>query len=105
VTLGKGNFFAECHLEHSTKALSPLLSAATTAFLCRVPTGTRQSLCQVPDKKYSAKKPLPMYYSSSSLCRVLHSAKTLLDVFQALPSSECNYNFDSEFSARVRAKQ
>jgi hypothetical protein len=37
-------------------------------------------------KKYSVKKPLPMYCPSSSLCRVLHSTKTLPSIFQALPS-------------------
>jgi hypothetical protein len=34
----------------------------------------------VPDKKYSAKKLLPMYSSPSVLCRVLHSAKPLPSV-------------------------
>jgi hypothetical protein len=29
--------------------------AMTAAFLCRVPSGTRQSLCRVPKKKYSTK--------------------------------------------------
>jgi hypothetical protein len=53
VTLGKGNFFAECHLEHSTKSSSPLPGTVTTAFLCRVPSDTRQSLCRVPDKKFT----------------------------------------------------
>jgi hypothetical protein len=33
VTLDKDNFFAECHLEHSAKASSPLPSAVTAAFL------------------------------------------------------------------------
>jgi hypothetical protein len=68
LTLGRCNLFAECHLEHLTKASSPSPGAVTDAFLCRVPTDTRQSLCRVPDKKYSAKKPLPMYYSPNSLC-------------------------------------
>jgi hypothetical protein len=38
--------------------------------------------CRVPDKKYSAKKPLPMYSSSNSLCQVLHSSKTSPNVIQ-----------------------
>jgi hypothetical protein len=37
------------------------------------------------DKKYSAKKLLPMYSSLSSLCRVSHSAKPSPNVFPALP--------------------
>jgi hypothetical protein len=83
-TRQRGNFFAECHLEHSAKPPSPSVGAVTTAFLCRVPTGTWQSLCRVLDKKYSTKKPLSMYCSSSPLCRVGHSAKS---VFQGLPSA------------------
>jgi hypothetical protein len=38
-------------------------------------------------KKYSAKKALPMYCSSSPLCWVRHSAKLVPSVFQALPSA------------------
>jgi hypothetical protein len=60
---------------HSAKSPSPLPGAVMTTFLCRV-----------PDKKYSAKKPLPMYSSPRLLCRVSHSAKTSSSVFQALPS-------------------
>jgi hypothetical protein len=87
-----GNLFVECHLEYSAKATSP--GTVTTAFLCRVPAGTRQSLYRVSDKKYSAKKPLPMYCSLSSLaechtrqsvCRVFskHSAKSSIPVVTA----------------------
>jgi hypothetical protein len=56
-TLGKWILFAECRLVHSAKAPSPLPSAVMATFLCRVPSDTRQ--------KYSAKKPLPMYSSTS----------------------------------------
>jgi hypothetical protein len=49
----------------------------TTTFPCRVSDGTRQSLCRVSDKKYSAKKPLSIYssprvahYRNPVLCRV-----------------------------------
>jgi hypothetical protein len=66
-TLGKGILFLECHLVHSGKALSPLPVAVIATFLCRVSYDS--------DKKYSAKKSLPMYSSLSSLCRVSHSAK------------------------------
>jgi hypothetical protein len=62
--LGKIGLFAECHRRHSAKDPSPSLGAVTVTFLCRV-----------PDKKYSAKRLLPMYSSPSVLCRVLHSAK------------------------------
>jgi hypothetical protein len=75
-----GPVFAECRRRHSAKDPSPSLGAVTVTFLCRVPNGTRQSLCRVPDKKYSTKKLLPMYSSPSVLCRVLHSAKPLPSV-------------------------
>jgi hypothetical protein len=75
-TLGKGNSFAECHPEHSAKTPSPSPGAVTTDFLCRV-----------PEKKYSAKKALPMHCVPSPLCRVRHSAKPLPSVFKALPSA------------------
>jgi hypothetical protein len=68
-TLGKIGLFAECHRRHSAKDPSPSLGAVTVTFLCRV-----------PDKKYSAKRLLPMYSSPSILCRVLHSAKHLPSV-------------------------
>jgi hypothetical protein len=42
-TLGKVYPFAECHLGHSAKTLSPSPVAVTTAFLCRVLSDTRQS--------------------------------------------------------------
>jgi hypothetical protein len=41
-TLGKDNFFAECHQGHSTKPPSPSPGAVTAAFLCQVLSGTRQ---------------------------------------------------------------
>jgi hypothetical protein len=41
-TLGKDDFFAECHQGHSAKPPSSSPSAVTTAFLCRVLSGTRQ---------------------------------------------------------------
>jgi hypothetical protein len=75
-TLGKGNSFAECHPGHSAKTPSPSPGAVTAAFLCRV-----------PEKKYSAKKALPMHCVPSLLCRVRHSTKPLPSVFKALPSA------------------
>jgi hypothetical protein len=74
------SLFAECQRRHSAKDPSPSLGAVTVTFLCRVSNGTRQNLCRVPDKKYSAKRLLPMYSSPSVLCRVLHSAKSLPSV-------------------------
>ena len=68
-TLGNIDLFVECHKRHSAKDPSPLLGTVTVTFLCRV-----------PDKKYSAKRLLPMYSSPSVLCRVLHSAKPLPSV-------------------------
>jgi hypothetical protein len=75
-TLGKGNFFAECHLGHLAKASSLSPIAVTDAFLCRV-----------PEKKYSAKTSLPMHCMPSPLCRVRHSTTPLPSVFKALPSA------------------
>jgi hypothetical protein len=93
-TLGKGNSFAECHLGHSAKTPSPSPGVVTAAFLYRVHPGTRQSLCRVPEKKYSAKKALSMHCVPSSLCRVRHSKKPLPSVFKALPSA--SVDSDSE---------
>jgi hypothetical protein len=72
-TLGKISLFVECQGRHSAKDSLPSLGAVTATFLCRV--------CRVPDKKYSAKRPLSMYSSPSVFCRVLHSVKTLPNVF------------------------
>jgi hypothetical protein len=44
-------------------------------------------LCRVPDKKHSAKTPLPARILPCALCRVWHSAKALLSVFRPLPSA------------------
>jgi hypothetical protein len=63
------------HLIHSAKAPSPLPAVVSGTFLCRVLRDTRQSLCRVPNIKYSAKKPLPMYFSPISLYRVSHCTR------------------------------
>jgi hypothetical protein len=42
-TLGTGNSFVECHPGHSTKTPSPSPDTVTTAFLCRVFSGTQQT--------------------------------------------------------------
>jgi hypothetical protein len=70
-------------------------SAVTAAFLCRLLFDTRQSLCRVPEKKYSAKKALPIYCLPSPLCRVQHSAKHVPSVFQTLPSASGDKEVDS----------
>jgi hypothetical protein len=49
-TRQRGNLFAECIRRHSVNVSSPLPGAVTAAFLYRVPSDTRQSLCRVPDK-------------------------------------------------------
>jgi hypothetical protein len=86
-TLDKGILFVECHLVHSVKTPFPLSAAMTMTFHSRVPCDTQQSVCQVPDKKYSANKPLSMYSSLSSLCQVSHSTKPSPRVFRSLPSA------------------
>jgi len=53
--------------------------------LCRV-SGTRQSLCRVPDKKHSAKTSLPSHFLPSVIRRVLHSANNSPSVLCLLPS-------------------
>jgi hypothetical protein len=78
-TLGKGNSFAECQLGHSAKTPSPSPGAVMAAFLCRVLPGTRQSLCRVPEKKYLAKKALPMHCVPSPLCRVRQTLGKAVD--------------------------
>jgi hypothetical protein len=60
----KGILFAECQYNiHSAKAPSPLIGPVTTTFLLS------------DHKRYSTKKSLPMYSSSSFLNRVSHSSK------------------------------
>lgn len=84
------SFFAKCLYNghsakseplpwHSAQVPSALHDVVTTTFLCRVPSDTRQ---RESDKKYSAKKSLSMYSSSSFFCRVSHSAKPSPSVFQ-----------------------
>jgi hypothetical protein len=52
---GNGAFFAECQGGHSAKALSLSLGVVTMTYVCRVPGGTRQSLCLGSNQKYVAK--------------------------------------------------
>ena len=47
----------------------------------------RFQLCRMPDKRHSAKTPLPTGYLSSVLCRVQHSAKPLPSTNWALSSA------------------
>jgi hypothetical protein len=61
-----------CRVSWRTLGKGPV--TVTTTFLCR--GDTRQSLCRVTDKNYSAKKSLSMYSSPRLLCRESHSAKT-----------------------------
>jgi hypothetical protein len=94
-TLGKDIFVAECHRGHSAKPPSPSPGAVTAAFLCRVRfLALGKHLCRVPEKKYSAKKSLPMHCLPSLLCRVLHSTKPLLSVFKASPSASGTWRSD-----------
>jgi hypothetical protein len=86
-----GGLFVECPRWHSAKIDSlPSVYWADTrqrSRLCHPVTVTVAFLCRVPEKKYSAKKALPMHCLPSLLCRVRHSAKPLPSVFTALPSA------------------
>jgi hypothetical protein len=65
---------------NSAQAPSPLPVALTVTFLYRVPGDTWQSLCRVPDRKYSTKKPLPMYSSPNFLAEC-HTRKAFAECF------------------------
>jgi hypothetical protein len=88
-----GSFFADCQYNghsrkrehcrvslggHSTQAPAP--SPSPGAVMATSP-------CRVSNKKYMAKKLLPMYSSPSLLFWVSHSAKPSSSVFQVLPSA------------------
>jgi hypothetical protein len=75
--------FAECQVGHSAKAPSLSLGTMIATFLCRIPGITRQSLCRVPDKKYSAKKLLQMHSSPRLFYLESYSTKSLPSVFCA----------------------
>jgi hypothetical protein len=80
-TLDKEWDFAEYqHSGRSAQTPSPLPSAVMVTFLCRVMADIRQSLCRVSDKKYSTKKSLSMY-SSSSFFVECHTRQSLRWVF------------------------
>jgi hypothetical protein len=51
--------------------------------LCRA-SGSRQRLCRLPDKRLSAKKPLPIGFLPRALCRELRSAKALPRILEGL---------------------
>jgi hypothetical protein len=70
----KSIHFAECFSQAFGKRPSPFLPPSRSFFLPRAGLGTRQSLCRVPDKKHSAKRPLPTLSLLFPLCRVQHSA-------------------------------
>jgi hypothetical protein len=63
-----GGLFAECPGGHSAKTPSPSPVTVTAAFLCRVLPGTQQNSLPSAQKKYSAKKALPMHCLPSLLC-------------------------------------
>jgi hypothetical protein len=82
----KSIHFAECFSQALGKRPSPFLPPLHLFFWPRARLGTRQSLCRVPDKKHSAKRPLPTLSLSFFLCRVQHSAKGLPSAYVILPS-------------------
>jgi hypothetical protein len=81
---------------HLAKSPSPSLGAIMVTFLCRVLGGTRQRLCRLPDKKYSAKKPVPITSRNSFFAECLkHSTKPERHSTNALSS----VTLDKESSA------
>jgi hypothetical protein len=82
----KSIHFAKCF--SGTRQTSVTVSSAVMSifFWPRAGLGTRQSLCRVPDKKLSAKRPLPTLSLPFPLCRVQHSAKGLPSAYVVLPS-------------------
>jgi hypothetical protein len=98
------SFFAESlYSGHLAKVSSLLPSAMTAAFFCRVPGDAQQRLYLVLDKKYSTKKPLSIYSSSSFLYRVSHSVKPSSSVTLGKAFAECFPGFTECF--RHSAKQ
>jgi hypothetical protein len=65
---------------HSAKSPSTSFGAVTATFLYRVTGDSRQSLCRLPDKEYSTKKPLPIY-SSRDFFAKCHTWQKLRRVF------------------------
>jgi hypothetical protein len=65
-----GYFAERCPVDTRQRRRLRHPDAVMATFLCRVLSGTRQSLCRVPEKKYSTKKALSMYCVPGSLCRV-----------------------------------
>jgi hypothetical protein len=82
----KSIHFAECFSQALGKRPSPFLPPSCPFFWPRAGLGTWQSLCRVPNKKHSAKRPLPTLSLPFSLCRVQHSAKGLPSTYVVLPS-------------------
>ena len=81
---------------HLAKSPSPSLGAIMVTFLCRVLGGTRQRLCRLPDKKYSAKKPVPITSRNNFFAECLkHSTKPERHSTNALSS----VTLDKESSA------
>lgn len=63
--------FVECHAQQTTTLSQQSLYRVSSQILGKVYiTVTTTLLCQVPDRKYSTKSPLPTFGSSSPLCRV-----------------------------------
>jgi hypothetical protein len=78
----KSIHFAECFSQALGKRPSPFLPPSHPFFWPRAGLGIRQSICRVPDKKYSAKRPLPTLSLPFSLCRVM----SLPSAYIVLPS-------------------
>jgi hypothetical protein len=82
--------------EPTAKAFYDIFDATQKPLHNHTKVSQLDAIGRVPDKKYSAKKPLSMYCSPRSLCRVSHLAKTLSSVFQSLgkvfdSGSGCTY--------------
>jgi hypothetical protein len=78
----QNNFFVECPLEDTQQ-----INYSSSAFFWHstkyIFVFFAESLCRVPDKKYSAKKSLAMYNSPRLFWRKSHSAKSFSIVYHS----------------------
>jgi hypothetical protein len=60
------------------------------------------SVCRVPNKRLSTKKPLPIGFSPMAFCQELHSAKALLRTLEALPRTSSRHRYRGSMYLFIR---